>query len=1758
MLEVVFFLYYIVISQNCPDMRTVFSLKLLLLPIAVVMVFLAIELISPVSAAANQEIKFQGKIVNKATGTNISPACILSGAGNDTCDFRISVYDAASGGTALWSEILTDVEIGEYNGIFNLSIGSYCITGQGGSWTADGDAAGTRCAVGSGGVDWSSDADYYIQIEFDDANTSGLNSFSSPEVFSTRSKITSVPYAMRSSSAGSLVNESGVITLNDINTGDIPFSDATYTQLPNGYNSILHVLNDISNTGGSLWTDGGTLSYLTSTTDDIAVGGNSLASAFSVDVDLNKIRIGSGSTNNGILDMYASNGATGSITYGTADRWEFSNGDVLIADNENLYLGSDADFFINYDETTDDRAEFGFGSNVFGYFDDVASQSYGSFNFSGLTTLGTALAGSQTALYINTAAGFTGKFLDIDLNGSDIFEVTATGITANVPATFASAGNVQIANNLTFTNSTASYITSDSPLYITAGDVVSDEDLILSANNAGYVVVDDRLEVTSLLHLGTNANNFLATSSQANAATDNLYWGNSLLCDTSDPNCGWGSLFTDGGAISYLTSATDDFAVGGSTLASAFSVDIDLNTVRIGTGSTANAVLGMYASDGDTGTITYNINDAWNFNGGSMGIGVDAPDSWLDILAATADSGQINLTTSAGVNPSSPVSGDLWWNGTNLYFYDGSTNNDLLVTGSTSLFTDGGSVTYLTQSTDDFAIGGTSLSAVFSVDTDLNTVRVGDGSTANGTLGMYSSNGDTGNLSYTLNDAWFFEGGKVGIGTADPLRALHVYDTSGIHIGDENKYINIFTSGTDTDISATSTLQLNYASNQDVMIGDGGLSNLSVSGNISSKSNLYIQSDIDATGIEIASLFFGGTNSESLVWDGADSTFKLSDDLEIANSLVVGENILPSLNSSSTSRLNHVIGYGGDYNTNSSTAVDFDPATGNYYVASVIEGTADFDPDNTTSGDTQTSAGLTDFAIAKYDSSHILQWVKMIGSTQYEGVTDIKTDGTNIYVTGSFQGTVDFDEDNVVANDTHTAVTTDMYLAVYNTDGVLQWMKVIAANPDSGEYQGGWTVNYDENGNIFIGGYFTGSNVDFDPDNSIAGDTKTTAGYDGFIAKYNSGGVFQWVKTYPTTTAGGTTGIENDSTGNVFVTGYFSGTNIDFDADNVVTNDTQSSAGSADVFVAKYSPAGVLSWVKTFGAAGLDSASDINIDSNGEVYVSGSLHDGTVDFDRDNTVSGDTQVIPTAVRQYVVKYSSSGVFSWVKVSTFSNLKTSLDGLGNIFVTGTYPSGTDFDPDNVVANDTPTTVGSTDLFIAKYATSTAKLNWVKTMGGLYGDQGLNITVDPANNKLYLVGKITGDTVDFEPDYSMTGDSVTTELATTDAFVAIYELSTGGDVGSSNRAFSNIYSHNYYGTNLSINNFDLAEEYEVDDMTIGAGDVVRLKPSGSKLVVERTDIAYDDGAIGVVSTDPGLYLRDWKENRENGRPVALVGRVPVKVTNENGPVNRGDYLTPSSTPGYAMKATEGGIIIGRAMESFSGVVEGDSSLVETKIEEDKVEAQELVENLVDAGELEEGETQEAIGKVEELMEDKEQATEYKKGRILMYVDLGYVPSQYYEEVASDGNGGLEIEEFNAVNGDNLFEVTDSQLVIKSDVQIGGRVAAKRYTSIEDVILQLSAQDKSLRLLDEGDNEVFKVTAQGKLSLIEGENSSIGKAVVEIGQTQVEIKNSTVSEKSRILVTPDQFVIYKVKKLNKAFIIEIQEPVNERIYFDYLIIN
>lgn len=116
-------------------------------------------------------------------------------------------------------------------------------------------------------------------------------------------------------------------------------------------------------------------------------------------------------------------------------------------------------------------------------------------------------------------------------------------------------------------------------------------------------------------------------------------------------------------------------------------------------------------------------------------------------------------------------------------------------------------------------------------------------------------------------------------------------------------------------------------------------------------------------------------------------------------------------------------------------------------------------------------------------------------------------------------------------------------------------------------------------------------------------------------------------------------------------------------------------------------------------------------------------------------------------------------------------------------------------------------------------------------------------------------------------------------------------------------------------------DLAEIYSTKDESIVPGDVVSLD-SSLKAGVKKSTKPYDSNIFGIISTSPSLVMGSVDDKGAHPALVAMSGRVPVKVTTENGPIKFGDLLTSSSTPGVAMKATKAGQVIGQAMSEYSG--------------------------------------------------------------------------------------------------------------------------------------------------------------------------------------------------------------------------------------------
>jgi len=124
-------------------------------------------------------------------------------------------------------------------------------------------------------------------------------------------------------------------------------------------------------------------------------------------------------------------------------------------------------------------------------------------------------------------------------------------------------------------------------------------------------------------------------------------------------------------------------------------------------------------------------------------------------------------------------------------------------------------------------------------------------------------------------------------------------------------------------------------------------------------------------------------------------------------------------------------------------------------------------------------------------------------------------------------------------------------------------------------------------------------------------------------------------------------------------------------------------------------------------------------------------------------------------------------------------------------------------------------------------------------------------------------------------------------------------------------------------------DLAEYMPLASESFEAGDVVISRPATEEekangltnepFIGVKASTSYDNNLLGVVSYSD-IPALGTKVN-DNYLPIALIGRVPVKVSTENGSIQPGDYLTSSTKPGVAMKATEAGPVIGKALEAYN---------------------------------------------------------------------------------------------------------------------------------------------------------------------------------------------------------------------------------------------
>jgi fibronectin type 3 domain-containing protein len=370
--------------------------------------------------------------------------------------------------------------------------------------------------------------------------------------------------------------------------------------------------------------------------------------------------------------------------------------------------------------------------------------------------------------------------------------------------------------------------------------------------------------------------------------------------------------------------------------------------------------------------------------------------------------------------------------------------------------------------------------------------------------------------------------------------------------------------------------------------------------------------------------------------------------------------------------------------------------SGNVVVTGVFYGTVDFGTGAVT------SVGRGDMFLAKYSAGGAVQWVKRFGDPADQFGTAVGTDTSgNVYVAGYYYGTVNF------GGTTLTSAAYDIVLAKYTANGAHVWSKRIGG----AGYDMAQALDVDGSGNVLIAGQFSGA-TDFG-----GGALTSAGGYDGFVAKYTTNGAYVWSKRMGGASLDTVTGLGVDALGNPTVVGYFAGT-ANFGGANLT------SAGGNDVFVARYTAAGVHQWSTRFGDANDQRAYAAAVDGAGNVVLTGYFN-GAVSF------GGTTFTNTGGADIFLVKLTAGGAHAWSKAFgtglAYGEMgeAVAIDAAGNVVLTGEIVENVNFGGTTLVGT------GTYDVFAAKFS-SAGVHQWSKRFTSDWDDHGNAVAVDGTGN------------------------------------------------------------------------------------------------------------------------------------------------------------------------------------------------------------------------------------------------------------------------------------------------------------------------------------------------------------------------------------------------------------------------------------------
>ena len=357
---------------------------------------------------------------------------------------------------------------------------------------------------------------------------------------------------------------------------------------------------------------------------------------------------------------------------------------------------------------------------------------------------------------------------------------------------------------------------------------------------------------------------------------------------------------------------------------------------------------------------------------------------------------------------------------------------------------------------------------------------------------------------------------------------------------------------------------------------------------------------------------------------------------------------------------------GTDFDFGNSIAVD---ANGNSYVTGYFSGSANFGTTTLTSS----SEYYTEIYVAKLDINGNWLWANKAGGTGWDYGYGIAVDANgNSYVTGAFAESAIFGTTTLTSSG-----GSDIFVAKLDSSGNWLWAKQAGGT----DYDDGYGIVVDINGNSYVTGIFYSSNCSF-------GSTTLTSsgGSDIFVAKLDINGNWLWAKQAGGTSGDSGNGIAVDANGNSYITGGFKES-----ATFGTTTLTSSGYYDYDIFVTKLDIDGNWLWAKQAGGTGDEGSNSIAVDANGNSYITSGFEE-SVNFGTTTLTSSGYLDI------FVAKIDHNGNWLWAKQAGGAiddcGYGIALDANGNSYVTGFFMESANF------GTSTLTSSGDRDIFVAK--------------------------------------------------------------------------------------------------------------------------------------------------------------------------------------------------------------------------------------------------------------------------------------------------------------------------------------------------------------------------------------------------------------------------------------------------------------------------